>query len=134
MPDWAFYTLFLSVIAFWIFNGILMLVAPAKHKRFLYWFGRSRSWSRPIDEQPRRGLEFERRLAGLGIAGMGIYIAWSTIRQIAFGERSQMSDRSVLRPRGDSFSPVIFWSVHGSSATINRRMEQTAPVDSIRDT
>jgi hypothetical protein len=108
MPGWAFYTLFLSVIAFWIFNGILMLVAPAKHRRFLYWFGWSRSWSRPIDEQPQRGLEFERRLAGLGIAGMGIYIAWSLVRNIASGGSSTDVNRSVLSsPRGGSFSPFI---------------------------
>jgi len=108
MPDWAFYTLFLSVIAFWIFNGILMLVAPAKHRRFLYWFGWSRSWSRRIDEQPQRGLEFERRLAGLGIAGMGIYIAWSLVRNIALGGSSTDVNRSVLSsPRGGSFSPFI---------------------------
>jgi|ERR1035437_6093009 hypothetical protein len=109
MPDWAFYTLFFSVVAFWIFNGILMFVAPAKYRRFLYWFGRSRSWSRPIDEQPQLGLglELERRLAGLGLAGMGIYIAWSVIRNIALGERSTDVGRSVLSsPRGDSFSLI----------------------------
>ena len=108
MPDWAFYTLFLLVIAFWIFNGILMLVAPAKHRRFLYWFGRSGSWSRPIDGQPQRGLELERRLAGLGIAGMGIYIAWSVVRNIALGRSSTDVNRSVLSStRGGSFSPFI---------------------------
>jgi hypothetical protein len=89
MSDWVFYTLFLLVIAFVIFNGILMLVAPAKHRRFLFWFGRASSWSQPVRQEPGRGPEIERRLAGFLMAVVGIYIAWGVMLNAAVGKKKQ---------------------------------------------
>jgi|SRR5579859_1973369 len=71
----------LIVMSFVVFNGLLMLAAPNKHRRFLAWFqgmgsGPERQHQGPSD----RGLDLGRRLAGMGLASMGIYVASNLIR------------------------------------------------------
>ncbi len=85
MPDWAFKTAFLLAASLMTLNGVLMLIAPAKHRRFLAWVSRANSWSLPVGEQPQHGLEIERRLAGIGLAGMGVFFAWSMFRDATRG-------------------------------------------------
>jgi uncharacterized protein YjeT (DUF2065 family) len=106
MSDSVIHTLFLLVISFAIFNGILMLVAPSKHRRFLFWFGRANSWSRPIGKEPRRGLEIERRLAGLIMAAMGIYIAWDVVLNAEAG-RKKLDVGSTVSSPGVSFFSIL---------------------------
>ena len=59
-------------------HGILMLVSPDRHRRFVVWlnsrFGRSRLL--PASRDDSRGLELEYRLAGLGILVMCAWLAW----------------------------------------------------------
>ncbi len=86
MPDWVFKAAFLLAASFMTFNGVFMLVAPAKHRRFLAWVSRANSWSQPVREQPRHGLEIERRLTGVGLAGMGIFLAWSMLRDAIYSK------------------------------------------------
>ncbi len=71
----------LIVMSFVIFNGLLMLAAPNKHRRFLTWFqGMDSGPERPPHGPRTLGLDLGRRLAGMGLASMGIYIASSLIR------------------------------------------------------
>lgn len=71
----------LTVMSFVIFNGLLMLAAPNKHRRFLTWFQGMDSRLERRPQGPRdRGLDLGRRLAGMGLASMGIYIASNLIR------------------------------------------------------
>jgi hypothetical protein len=105
MSDWLFPTLFLLLMGFIIFNGALMLLAPATHRRFLFWFARAHTYSRPLKEEPR-GLEVQRRLAGVAMAGMGIYVAWNVILGSDLGERKTGANRSVMIHGGNVFSLV----------------------------
>jgi len=71
----------LIVMNFVIFNGLLMLVAANKHRRFLMWFqGMDPRLERRPQRSRDRGLDLGRRLAGMGLASMGIYIASNVIR------------------------------------------------------
>jgi len=71
----------LIVMSFVIFNGLLMLAAPNKHQRFLTRFqGMDSGPERPPQWSRDRGLDLGRRLAGMGLASMGIYIASKLIR------------------------------------------------------
>jgi uncharacterized protein YjeT (DUF2065 family) len=105
MPNWAFYTAFLLAASFVMFNGLFMVVAPSKHRRFLAWMSQANSRSRPVGEQGRNGLEIERRLAGAGLAGIGILLTWHAARTAIYG-------KALLRPfpttpnSGDKFFPV----------------------------
>lgn len=73
----------LIVMSFVIFNGLFMLTAPRKHRSFLVWFRGGRSG---VDGSGRSGLELGRRLAGLGLAIIGVYIASSVIRDAALNQ------------------------------------------------
>jgi hypothetical protein len=59
-------------------DGILMLISPARHRRFVVWLnsGFRRSRLLPASRDVSRGLEFEYRLAGLGILVMCGWLAW----------------------------------------------------------
>jgi len=86
MPDWAFYTAFLLAASFVTFNGLFMALAPAKHRRFLAWMSQADSWSQPVRGQRRNGLEIERRLAGVGLTGIGIFLALNAARNAIYGK------------------------------------------------
>lgn len=66
----------LLAISFVVVNGILMLVVPGRHRRFLAWVGGMGAWSEIFGSAPESGLQIERRLAGLVMAAMGIYMIW----------------------------------------------------------
>jgi hypothetical protein len=102
MPDWVFRTAFLLAASFMTFNGVFMLIAPAKHRRFLAWVSRANSWSQP-GEQHQLGLEIERRLAGIGLAGMGIFLAWSMFRDATHGK----AETSPLPNLGTVWFPLF---------------------------
>lgn len=106
MLDWVFTTAFLLAVGFITFNGVFMLIAPAKHRRFLAWASRANSWSQPVGEQPRHGLEIERRLAGVGLAGMGIFLAWSILRDAIYG-KAEASPRPALPNLGTVWFPLF---------------------------
>ena len=70
--------------SFMVFNGVLMLMSPATHRRFLVRLGETENWfhrddtpSLPPRREPQSGLEIERRVAGFGLAAMGIYVLWN---------------------------------------------------------
>jgi uncharacterized protein YjeT (DUF2065 family) len=59
-----------------VLHGILMLVTPGRHRRFLAWIGGMGAWSDIFNSTIESGLELQRRLAGLGLAVIGIYFIW----------------------------------------------------------
>lgn len=59
-----------------VLHGILMLVAPGRHRRFLAWMGGMGAWSDIFGPAPESGLQIERRLAGLGMTAIGMYMIW----------------------------------------------------------
>jgi hypothetical protein len=70
-------------MSFVIFNGLFMLTAPKKHRSFLVWFRGGRS---EVDGSTGSGLELGRRLAGVGLASIGIYVASSVIHDAALNQ------------------------------------------------
>jgi hypothetical protein len=83
----------LVVMSFVIFNGLLMLTAPKKHRSFLVWFRGGRS---EVDGSTGSGLELGRRLAGVGLACIGIYVASSVIHDAALNQaQSQPSPGDI---------------------------------------
>jgi hypothetical protein len=79
MIRWLLIIGIVSGFAFGIFNGILMLVAPGRHRKFLAWMGRSKVLVQPGQATPNRRLELERRLAGFTMACFASYVVWSII-------------------------------------------------------
>jgi hypothetical protein len=79
MTDWAFNVIFVLVTGFLIFNGIFMLAAPAKHRCFLARISRADFRSQAAPEALDKKNEIERRLAGAGLAAMGIYLAYDIL-------------------------------------------------------
>jgi hypothetical protein len=56
-----------------VLHGILMLMAPGRHRRLLSWIGGVGAWSEIFGPAPSSGLQLQRRLAGLGLAAIGMY-------------------------------------------------------------
>lgn len=75
MQEWMFEAAVLVAASFVIFNGVLMLAAPAKHRRFLALMSRDISSQPRVRQENRRGPEIERRLVGIGLIWMGVYLA-----------------------------------------------------------
>ena len=78
MPNWLSLCISAIVLLFGIVHGLLMLLSPAKHRRFNLRvndpFRRLRSPEEGSDDS--RGLELGYRLAGLGVLIMCMLIAW----------------------------------------------------------
>lgn len=90
-------------------NGICMLVAPARHKRFLAWLMQTNSWSRRGDDEiASRGLELERRLAGLGLALLGTFAVVRMVQGTTPVQRSRPSAGSSVSSIGSEFLPWAF--------------------------
>ena len=94
----------LMVMSFVIFNGLLMLAAPDKHRRFLLWFQGTDSGS-SAHGSSERGLDVGRRLAGLGLASMGIYIASNVIRDAGLSQRE--ASATPVRAEGHLLSLIV---------------------------
>ena len=59
-----------------VLHGVLMLAAPRRHRRFLAWIGGIGAWSEIFGSVPESDFQLQRRLAGFGMAAIGIYIIW----------------------------------------------------------
>jgi len=86
MPDWAFYTAFLLAASFVTFNGLFMVVAPARHRWFLASMIHAAPRSQPVHEQSTNRLEIERRLAGAGLTVIGIFLTLHAARNVIYGK------------------------------------------------
>jgi hypothetical protein len=96
----------LIVMSFVVFNGLLMLAAPNKHRRFLTWFQGMGSGPEPSVHGPSHpGLDLGRRLAGLGLASMGIYIASNVIRDARLNEPG--ASATPVHAEGHIFSLIV---------------------------
>jgi hypothetical protein len=74
MADWVLFLAGIVMICLGMTHGLLMLMSPPRHRRFVFWLSTRfrRSELQSSDEDLRRGLELQYRLAGLGIvAGCG---------------------------------------------------------------
>jgi hypothetical protein len=80
VPNWVIIVVCV-VILYGLVHGLLMLVSPAKHRRFNLRvsdpFGTLKL--RPPDHDPDPGLELEYRLAGLALAVVCSLIAWGSL-------------------------------------------------------
>jgi hypothetical protein len=65
-------------------HGILMLMSPTQHRRFVVWLnsGFRRARSLPASRDVSRSLEIEYRLAGLGIFAMCGWLAWELLGDV----------------------------------------------------
>jgi hypothetical protein len=72
MPDWVFFLAGTVTLCWGMTHGLLMLTSPPKHRRFVFWLNTRfrRSELQSSDEDLRRGLELQYRLAGLGIVAL----------------------------------------------------------------
>lgn len=71
MRDLLFAIAFLLISLFVLFHGVLMLVWPDKHTRFVDWLARSDRWSkRNTDWKP--GPQLEKRFAGVATVAMAL--------------------------------------------------------------
>jgi hypothetical protein len=95
MLDWAINLGLLLVAAFAIVNGLLMLIAPPLHRKFLNRIMYADSWSQPAPSAPR-GREIESRVVGLIIACIGAYFAWSAISGLRIPKPATPDVQSVL--------------------------------------
>jgi hypothetical protein len=97
MLHWAFLAGFLLVGCFVLFNGVLMSVAPAKHRQFLSWWGQEEN--RGEAEPPPAGAEIGRRLAGIGLAAIGVFMTIPVLKRVA--------ENLSQRPIGDWIFPIF---------------------------
>ena len=92
-------------------HGILMLLSPTRHRRFVVWLnsGFRRSRLSPVSRDVSRGLELEYRLAGLAILVMCGWLAWEL--------QVDVRDR-LFKTR--EHPPQFFGSTFGSNLTFKR--------------
>jgi len=107
VPDWVIYSVVLLVGCFAALNGVLMLVVPRVHRKFLSWMMRADSWSLPARSSPRRESEIEGRLAGLILAGMGFYFGWGAIAGLVGVKPLPESTQRPTNIGGDWFTMIL---------------------------
>ncbi len=74
MRDWTAYLLFFFVSLVLLLNGLLMLVSPQNSLKLVAWLSRVYGSSKP-NPNWKAGLDLQRRLAGLGMALGGFFLA-----------------------------------------------------------
>ena len=110
MPDWTINLGLLLFAAFVVFNGLLMLVAPLLHRKFLSRMMYADSWSKSTPSAAGRSREIERRIAGLILAAIGVYFAWAAI--------GGLKTHNTVSPGAKSLSSVANISVQWLSWTV----------------
>ncbi|MCL4523523.1 MAG: hypothetical protein M1453_05035 [Acidobacteria bacterium] len=76
MADVFFFGLFFVVSLTFIAHGLLMLLSPPVHSRFLNWWAQSDKWLRPKDvalQSQERGIQIEKRIVGFVLLLIGLY-------------------------------------------------------------
>jgi hypothetical protein len=107
VTDWMFYGGLFLFAGFFVLNGLLMTAIPHVHRKFLSWVMHSSSWSLRADSAPQRGLEFERRLVGLVLTGMGLYFARGAVAGLAGAKHISESTPGPANISGDWFRIIV---------------------------
>jgi hypothetical protein len=124
MSTWVIIVAICIGISFGCAHGILMLMSPRQHRRFVVWLnsGFRRSRFLRVSRDVSRGLEIEYRLAGLGIVVMCGWLAWELlgdIRDRLFNiPEHQAAPSLTSRPYslGGAWAPVAIAIATGLSA------------------
>jgi hypothetical protein len=108
-----------------IVHGILMLLSPTQHRRFIVWLnsGFRRPRLSPLSHDVSRDLELEYRLAGLGILVMCGWLAWELqgdVRDRLFNTREHLAQSpgltAPLYSLGGTWAPLAIAIATGLSA------------------